>query len=260
MTAEDLSSSSITYGLNTSFIGQKVIYRPRLLSTMDAARLEVRRGAAGGTVIIAGEQTGGRGRMRRAWLSPPGNIALSIILYPDIAGLPYLVMIASLAAAHGIERVAGLKTRLKWPNDILINGKKVCGILIENEVKANRVAYAIVGIGINVALKAADIAGISATATSLENELDRSVLRPDIIRPLLTEFERLYLLLPAGESIYAAWRDRLETLGKRVEVRSGGDVLEGVAESADESGALVLRCADGNLTRVVAGDVTLRHQ
>ncbi len=256
--SESYSSSLITSGLQTSFIGQKVVYYPYLPSTMDIAREEAGRGTAEGTVVITGEQTEGRGRMRRTWLSPEGNIALSIVLYPDIAGLPYLVMIASLAVARSIEAVTGLKTQIKWPNDILIGGKKVCGILIENDVKGNRVDYAIVGIGINVDLKASDVDEISATATSLKDELDRCVLRATVIRHLLTEFERLYLLLPEGESIFKAWRARLDTLGKRVTVSSGGDVLEGVAESVDESGVLSIRQSDGVLVDVVAGDVTLR--
>jgi BirA family biotin operon repressor/biotin-[acetyl-CoA-carboxylase] ligase len=227
---------------------------------MDAARLEARRGAKEGTVIIAGEQTGGRGRLKRTWLSPTGNITLSIILYPDIVYLPYLVMIASLAVVHSIETVAGLKTQIKWPNDILIGGKKVCGILIENEVRGNRAAYAIIGIGINVDLKVADFAEISTTATSLNKESDRVVSRTKIIRSLLTELERLYLTLPAGEPIYEAWRDRLATLGKRVKVKSGDRTLEGTAEAVDESGTLRLRHADGTLTRVIAGDVSLRDK
>ncbi len=260
MASRDLSLSSITAGLKTAFIGQRVIYYPRLPSTMDTARLEARRGIVEGTVIIAGEQTEGRGRMRRTWLSPSGNIAMSIVLYPDIKSLPYLVMIASLAVAHSIETVTELKTQIKWPNDVLIRGKKVCGILIENEVKRGRVAYALVGIGININLKAADITGISGTATSLKDELERTVLRAIIIRYLLTEFERLYLQLPAGESIYKAWRVRLETLGKSVEVKTGSEILEGIAESVDESGALMLRRTDGTLIKCVAGDVTLRHQ
>ena len=257
---KNLSPSAITRGLKTNFIGQKVIYYPRLPSTMDAARQEARRGAKEGTVIIAGEQTGGRGRLKRTWLSPPGNIALSIILYPDIASLHYLVMIASLAVVHSIEAVTGLKTQIKWPNDILIGGKKVCGILIENEVRGNRVAYASIGIGINVDLKVADFIEISTTATSLRNESDRVVLGTKIIRSLLTELERLYLALKAGETIYEAWRDRLATLGKRVKVKSGSRTLEGTAEAVDESGALRLRHADGTLTRVIAGDVSLREE
>jgi len=260
MAQKELSSSSITDGLATSFIGQKVIYHPRLPSTMDVARLEARQRTAEGTVIIAGEQTEGRGRMQRTWLSPSGNIALSIVLYPDIKSLSYLVMIASLAVAHSIETVTGLKTRIKWPNDILIGGKKVCGILIENEVKGNSVNYSIVGIGINVDLKASDITEISGMATSLKEELERSMLRAIIIRHILTEFERFYLLLPDGQSIFKAWQARLETLEKKVMVKSGGDILEGIAESVDESGVLMIRQPDGTLTKVVAGDVTLRHQ
>jgi len=258
MTPGDLSSSSITRGLRTRFIGQKVICYPRLPSTMDTARLEARRGVAEGTVIIAGEQTEGRGRRRRKWLSPSGNIALSIVLYPDIKSLPYLVMIASLAVAHSIETVTDLQAQIKWPNDILIGGKKVCGILIENEVKGNRAAYALIGIGINIDLKAADITAISGPATSLKDELDKRVLRTSIIRYFLTGFERLYLQLPAGETIYEAWRDKLVTLGKEVEINTGGDVLEGIAESVDETGALMLRRTDGTLIKCVAGDVTLR--
>ncbi len=257
---KNLSPSAITRGLKTNFIGQKVIYYPRLPSTMDAARQEARRGAKEGTVIIAGEQTGGRGRLKRTWLSPPGNIALSIILYPDIASLPYLVMIASLAVVHSIETVTGLKTQIKWPNDILIGGKKVCGILIENEVRGNRVACASIGIGINVDLKVSDFIEISTTATSLNKESDSVVLGTKIIRSLLTELERLYLALKAGEPIYEAWRNRLATLGKKVKVKSGRHTLEGTAEAVDESGALRLRHADGTLTRVIAGDVSLREE
>ena len=133
-------------------------------------------------MIIAGEQTEGRGRLKRTWLSPAGNIALSIILYPDINSLPYLIMIASLAAVKSIESVTGLKTQIKWPNDILIDGKKVGGILIENEVRGNKVAYSIVGIGINVALNVADYNEIAATATSLKDESGKVDLRMKIIQ------------------------------------------------------------------------------
>jgi BirA family biotin operon repressor/biotin-[acetyl-CoA-carboxylase] ligase len=163
-----LSHSSVTRGLKTNFIGRKVIYYPTLNSTMNTARQAARKGAIAGTVIIAGEQTAGKGRLKRAWLSPHGNIAMSIVLYPDIASLPYLIMIASLAVSSSIEKVAGLKTQIKWPNDILIDGKKVCGILIENELIGDRIAYTIIGIGINVDLKADVYPEISATAISLE--------------------------------------------------------------------------------------------
>ena len=169
-------------------------------------------------------------------------------------------MITSLATVHSIEAVTGLKTQIKWPNDILIGGKKVGGILIENEVKGNRVAFTIIGIGINVNLRVSEFTEISTTATSLNRESEKVVRRTKIIRSLLTEFERLYLSLPAGEPIYKAWRDRLATPGKKVKVKTGSQTLEGMAESVDTSGALMLRQADGRLTRVIAGDVTLREE
>ena len=258
--AEEISGSAISHGLRTAKIGSKILYFPTLASTMDTARIEAKHGATEGTVVIAGEQTGGRGRLRRAWVSPAGNIALSIILYPGLPGLPYLIMIASLAAAYSIEAVTNLKTQIKWPNDILIKGKKVGGILIENEVKRNKVAYSIVGIGINVDLRANDYPEIATTATSLKNKSGKDGLRVRIIRSLLTEFDRLYLKLPDGRPIYEAWCERLVTLGKRVRAVSNTQTIDGFAESVDETGTLLIRQSDGVLTRVIAADVTLREK
>lgn len=255
---DSLSSAAITDSLATRFIGQRVIYYPRLTSTMEVAEQEAKRGAVEGTVIIADEQTAGKGRIKRTWLSPRGNIALSIILYPGIVYLPSLIMLASLAVVYSIETVTGLKLRLKWPNDVLINGRKVCGILIESDVRGNRVDYAIIGIGINVNLRLADFPELSPIATSLADESGREVSLLDVIRRLLVEVERLYLALPSGESIYEPWRDRLVTLGRRVEVGWGKTRYEGMAESVATDGSLLLRRPDGSLTRVVAGDVTLR--
>jgi BirA family biotin operon repressor/biotin-[acetyl-CoA-carboxylase] ligase len=260
MSAEINPYAKLGSSLTTRIIGQRIIYYPRLASTMDIARQEARRGASEGTVIIAGEQTRGRGRMQRLWLSPEGNIALSVILRPDISCLPYLVMLASLAVVHSIEALTGLKPQIKWPNDVLVGGKKVCGILIENEMKGSRVDYAVVGIGINIGLKPADVPESLGAATSLNDELGRKVSCLAVVRNLLVEMERLYLTLPDGEAIYTAWRDKLVTLGKDVSVASDKGVLEGVAESVNKSGALVIRHADGSTTAVVAGDVTLRHR
>ncbi len=252
-----ISPASITDNLETRFIGQRVIYYPSLTSTMEVAKREAKRGVAEGTVVIADVQTAGKGRIKRIWLSPSGNIALSIILYPSVAYLSSLVMLASLAVIYSIETVTGLKLQLKWPNDVLINGRKVCGILIESDVSGNKVDYAIIGIGINVNLRPADFPELSLIITSLFNELGREVSRLAIIRHLLVEVERLYLALLSGESIYEQWRDRLVTLGRRVQVRWGKTVYEGIAESIAKDGSLLLRCPDGSLTRVVAGDVTL---
>ena len=260
MSADDLTPAAISRNLNTSFIGQRVIYYPSLTSTMDVARQEAQQGAAEGTVITAGKQTEGRGRLKRPWLSPEGNIALSVILYPDISSLPYLIMIASLAVARSIEAFTCLKTQIKWPNDVLINGKKVCGILIENEIKGHRVAWSIIGIGVNIKQGLPDATETSVTATTINEESGTEVSRVAIVRHLLTEMERLYLNLPEGESVYDEWRHRLVTVGEKVRVKSGDSLLEGIAESVDRSGALMLRRADGSIIRVIVGDVTLRDK
>ncbi len=257
MVGDSLSAASITSELGTRFVGQRVIYYPSLTSTMEVARREAQQGAAEGTVIIADEQTAGRGRRGRVWLSPRGSIALSIILYPSLSHLPSLIMLASLAVVHSIEAVTGLKSQIKWPNDVLVNGRKVCGILIESDVQGNAVNYAIIGIGINANLRLADFPEILPIATSLSDELGRDVSRLSIIRCLLVETERVYLALSAGGSIYEEWRDSLVTLGRRVCVKTGEAIYEGVAESVARDGSLLLRGPDGSLTRIVAGDVTL---
>jgi len=258
MVGDSLSAASITSELETRFVGQRVIYYPSLTSTMGVARREAQQGAAEGTVIITDEQTAGRGRLGRVWLSPKGSIALSIILYPGLSHLPSLIMLASLAVVHTIEAVTGLKSQTKWPNDVLVNGRKVCGILIESDVQGNAVNYAIIGIGINANLKLADFPEILPIATSLSDELGRDVSRLSIIRCLLVETERVYLALSAGGSIYEEWRDSLVTLGRRVRVKTGEAIYEATAESVARDGSLLLRGPDGSLTRIVSGDVTLR--
>jgi len=259
MLENNLSPASVTSNLGTHFIGQRVICYPSLTSTMAAAKQETQLGAVEGTVIIADEQTAGRGRIKRVWLSPKGSIALSIILYPSVVNLPSLIMLASLAVVHSIEAVTGLRSQVKWPNDVLVNDRKVCGILIESSLRGNIVDYAIIGIGVNVNLRLSDFPEIQSTATSLSAELGRDVSRLRVIRRLLVEVERLYLALQAGESIYEEWRDSLVTLGRRVKVKSGKTVYEGIAESVARDGSLLLRHSNGNLSKIVAGDATLRE-
>jgi len=258
MTEDTLSPVLITNNLATRFIGQKVIYHPRLTSTMALARQAARQGAAEGTVVVADEQTAGKGRLKRLWLSPRGSLALSIILYPDMSYLPYLMMLASLAVVHSIKAITGLKAQLKWPNDVLIDDKKVCGILIESDLRGNTVAYAIIGIGINTNFRLTDFPEILPHATSLADELGKEISRLAVIRHLLVETERLYLALPDGDPIYREWRDKLVTIGRRVQVKSGETLLKGIAESVARDGSLLLRHSDGSVTSVVAGDVTLR--
>jgi BirA family biotin operon repressor/biotin-[acetyl-CoA-carboxylase] ligase len=259
MVEDSLSPAAITDGLATRFIGQEVTCYPSLPSTNDVAKRRAQEGAKEGTVIIAEEQTAGRGRIKRRWLSPRGSIALSIILYPPLAYLPSLIMVASLAVARSIGQVTGLKAKIKWPNDVLVNDKKICGILVESDVRGNKVDYAVIGIGINVNIKLSEFPQIAPFATSLSRELGGEVSRPEVIRSLLAEAEKLYLALAAGDSVFRQWRDNLVTLGKKVQVNWGEATYEGVAESVAADGSLLLRQPDGSLLKIVAGDVTLRQ-
>jgi len=259
MIEDSLSAAAITGGLATRFIGQEVTCYPSLPSTNDVAKRRAIKGAKEGTVIVAEEQTAGRGRIKRRWLSPRGSIALSIILYPPLACLPSLIMVASLAVAGSIEQVTGLKAQLKWPNDVLVNGKKVCGILVESDVRGNKVDYAVIGIGINVNLEVSEFPEIAPMATSLSQELGREVSRRELVQSLLAEAEKLYLALAAGDLVFKQWRDRLVTLGKEVRVSSGEATYKGIAESVAADGSLLLRQPDGSLLKIVAGDVTLRR-
>lgn len=237
-----------------------IIRLRRTTSTNDVAADLARRGAEDGTVVIADEQTAGRGRRGRSWQSPPRRSLLcSLILRPPLAAQQAgrLTMLAAVAVARAIRHM-GLPAELKWPNDILIGGRKVGGILAETEIIGDRLLHAIVGIGINVSLTAADLARISAQATSLTIEAGRRVSRWRLLRLFLAEFQARYRVIGSdhGQSVFAEWASLLHTLGREVTVVLDGGAVTGVAEAVDADGALLLHRADGHRLRVTVGDVS----
>jgi len=254
----ELSPENLILNLNTCFVGRHIIYYPSLPSTMEVAREAGWQGAVDGTVVIVEEQTAGRGRRQRSWISPQGGIALSIILRPSVQHLPQMIMLASLAVTNAIESVTGLQTGIKWPNDVLIRGKKVCGILIENHMRGSNLEFTVVGIGINVNIDPAVYPEIADIATSLSAELGHPVSRDEILQKLMVAVEKLYLDIKAGQSLHQRWRERMVILGRGVQIIEEGKVEQGVAEDVDVDGSLLLRRSDGSLTRIIAGDVTLR--
>jgi BirA family biotin operon repressor/biotin-[acetyl-CoA-carboxylase] ligase len=261
MSKNDLSPEALRRELKTKLIGHNILHYPKTPSTMDAAKRAIRDGAVEGTVVIADQQTLGRGRLGREWFSSPkSSILLSIILYPKLEYLPRLTMAACLAVVRSIEKLTGLEPTIKWPNDVLIDGKKVSGILIESDISGDSVKYAIVGIALNVNFDPTAIPEISETATSLKQVLGREVSRKEVLVVLLGEFEGLYNALCCGEQIDREWHRRLDTLGKKVSVRCGEKIEEGVAEEVDGDGNLILRRSDGSVVIIAAGDVTLRTQ
>jgi BirA family biotin operon repressor/biotin-[acetyl-CoA-carboxylase] ligase len=257
MFEDKISPEAVVKDLKTRFIGQKIIHYPTLNSTMEAAKREAIWGAEAGTVIVADEQTTGRGRSQHIWLSPAGSLSLSVILRPNLDNLPYMVMLTSVAVTYGIQLVTGLKPQIKWPNDILIKEKKVCGILIENDIRRNSLKHTIIGIGINVNLRLKDHPEIAPIATSLSDELGVEVPRVNILRQLLTEMDRLYQSLAQGDFVLEQWKKHLGTLGQKVQVNQGDQVYRGTAESVNRDGSLMLRQDNGSLIKIIAGDVYL---
>lgn len=256
----NISPVSIIKSPNTTLIGQSILCYPRVPSTMDIAREIVKGGVEEGTVIVAWEQTRGRGRFDRSWLSPQGkSLSLSIILRPDLTLLPQLNMVACLAVVQSVERITALQPSIKWPNDILINGRKLSGILIENIFEGNALEASIIGIGMNIELDPSDFPEISPIATSLYIESGRYVSRRDMLFALLEEFDELYRELYLGAPIYERWLTRLETTGKLVQVKVGNTIEEGYAESINTDGSLILKRQDGSLITIVAGEITLHN-
>ncbi len=259
MTTSDISAEAIHRQLHTQFVGRRLIYLASATSTMDVARLEAERGALEGTTVVADEQTAGRGRLHRTWVSPPGSgLYVSIVFRPELAMLPQVTMMASLAMAHTVERATGLTAALKWPNDVFIRGKKVCGIIIESDVQGAHVNWIILGIGLNVNLDASLYPEIASFATSLSTEAGHPLGRQEVLVHLLEEVEAHYLALKQGQPLHKEWARRLFTLGQEVTVTWGDRKEEGLAQDVDEDGALILRRKDGTTVRILAGDVTLR--
>jgi BirA family biotin operon repressor/biotin-[acetyl-CoA-carboxylase] ligase len=256
--------------LNTQAFGRKLLYLPSTGSTNDVAKDLATRGAPEGTVVLADEQTAGRGRLRRRWLAPPGTCLLCSILFrPDLppSQAQQLTMLCSLAAADAVEQVSGLQVTIKWPNDLIVRSRiphpearewrKLAGVLTETGVMGERLDFVVVGIGVNVNVEPDVVPTLASHATSILAEVMRPTDRLALLATLLRGVERRYEALRAGESPYQEWTARLATLGQPVQVTTSEGALTGVAESVDGDGALLLRTPDGELHRLLAGDVTL---
>ena len=257
-----LDLALIRSGLSTVYMGRNLIYLPRTGSTNDVARELASQRAPEGTLVIADEQMSGRGRLGRAWVSPANhNLLMSLIFYPPLAPsqAQRLTMICSLAIADAIHYLTKIGAEIKWPNDLLLGHKKICGILTELGLAQEGLSHAVVGIGLNVNLRAEQMpAELRAIATSLAEWRGAPVCREELLCAMLGEIERRYDQLKAGIAPVNEWSSRLITLGKRVQVSDPEETLEAWAESVDQDGALWLRLDDGSRRRVLAGDVTLR--
>ena len=231
---------------------QRIHYFPEISSTMDAARELARKGAEEGTIVIAEAQTRGRGRLSREWLSPKGGIYFTIILRPRIspAYAPRINLMVAVAVATTIRKLSGLKAELKWPNDVLIAGKKVCGILAEMGAEMDVINFVNVGIGINANSSATRF---EKTATSLKEALGREISRKEFLSALIAEIKRWQVLLMEAD-LLQEWKELSVTLNRYVRIMNLGEEVTGQATDIDATGALILKGKDGSLRTVLAGD------
>ena len=260
--SDSLSAESIKEGLKTERFGQEVTYLPSTASTNLVAKKHAQQGAPEGSLIITDYQTQGRGRLERRWWSPPGeNLLFSLIFRPPfkITHTFRLTVVSSLAVAETIRQETGLEASIKWPNDVYIKGKKVSGILSELGVKDEQLQYVTVGIGINVNSNPSINPEIQDIATSISMELGQSFPRLRLLKVILELIEHYYHLLKKGDfsSLKKTWDSLSLIKGKRVTVVSGGHLQEGIAESIDKEGFLVLRDYSGRRSRIISADVSL---
>src|SRR5262249_34506064 len=233
---------------------------PAIGSTNDLLKTQARAGAAPWTVVLADAQTAGRRRQGRQWSSPPGNLYLSVLLRPEPADGRWSVLplAAGLAVAEALA-AGGTDARLKWPNDVLVGGRKVAGLLAEASSGRDGLDSIVVGIGVNVARCPDDLpADVRASVTCLEEDLARPVDRIEVAAGVLARLTAWYHRLAREGSgpVQSAWRERaVPWWGRTVEARSGTRLLRGIARDIDEGGALVLELEDGTRALLHSGEV-----
>lgn len=248
----------LTWNLRTQRIARRVYAYESTDSTMDIAHRLAAGGEPEGSVVVAEGQAQGRGRLGRKWVSPKGKgIYLSVILRPalPLSSVAHVTLMAAVAAARATESSLGRRPQIKWPNDILLAGRKVGGILTELSAELNRVRYVIIGIGLNVHA----FAHLPAHATSLVQETGGRVNRLELARALLVELDRVYeIFLTQGIApVLEAWRGFAEFLGHRIRVALQNRTVDGQAMDVDSNGALLVRTDTGIVEPVSAGDVLI---
>ncbi len=245
-------------------LGKKVVFLDSAGSTNDEA-MKIASGSdePEGIVVVVDSQTGGRGRMGRRWVSPSGvNLYFTLILKPALTPdeAPVLTLMAAVAAVSAVREFTGINAEIKWPNDIMVNGKKAGGILLDMKAGPDKIKIVAVGIGINVnmdtALLPEDIQSIS---TSLRLEAGRSIDRAELLGKILEKADEWYRVILKGEkaTLLDEWRFLSSTIGEDISVKMHDKIISGAAEDIDEKGALIVRLASGALQTVCAGDVTI---
>lgn len=260
-TTDQLLPWEIVDGLKTKKIGHKVQYFEKIDSTQNFA-LDIAKNAHDGTIVIAKNQTKGKGRIGKKWISPPGGIWLSIILKPtiDITIASLIPMSTSLALVLAIEKTLKIKPKLRWPNDVIINGKKVAGVIVDVSVKSNEIESIVLGIGINFQINPKIVSKkfenskkfYGATSLIKNNSLKPLVL----LQSFLIELEKVLKKLESGKTkdIISDWTKRSSTIGKKATVEISGKKITGHAIKLDYDGALIIKQKNQS-QRVITGEI-----
>src|SRR6185503_11742770 len=241
-------------------VGRDIRVFEQTNSTNDIIEKLARDGVRDGVVVFAESQTRGRGRLGRPWLSPPRRgLWFSVLLRPDLRpqGATQLTVAAAVALVRAIHEETGLSPEIKWPNDILVRGRKVAGVLTELAAELDHIKHVTLGIGVDVNLTASEFPpDLRNLATSLKLECGRHVNRIELAAAILRELDRAYAQIRAGqfEGLANEWQEHCSTLGRRVTIHIGTRALQGHAESLDHDGALLLRTDHGRLERIIGGD------
>ena len=262
---EHIIASEISKNLNTEYIGKKLFVYNEVSSTNTVARFLSMNNAENGSVIISEKQTHARGRSGKSWEAPLGGVWLSIILQPNVdhSRLPLITLATGVAVAKTLEKIGVENPEIKWPNDIMINDKKVCGILTEAVTKFNTIESVIVGVGIDANLNIEEFPEeLQSGTTTLKDELGKKGDENLLIRLFLEEFERTNEILNHGgyEEILKEWRKRSYTIGKIVEVREPfNKYYDGYVVGIGKEGALIVEKIDGTLEKVISGECIIKN-
>jgi len=253
----------VRHALKTDLMGRRICSYRSVRSTNQVAMEMARDGVPEGTLVLAEEQLAGRGRLGRAWHSAPGlGLWMSLVLRPDVPleRVFQMAICGALAVAETILERFPLSVRVKWPNDVLVRGRKLAGVLVETQLNGSDMHGIVLGIGLNVNHRTADFPRfLRHRATSLRVELGRAVPRAELLGDLLARFEPLYLQFQERgvEPFLDRWRQLSAVLGRRVTIQIGPRSVRGTAVDIDPQGALILKEENGSRQRFLAGDVTL---
>ncbi|WP_270179028.1 biotin--[acetyl-CoA-carboxylase] ligase [Alkalihalobacillus sp. CinArs1] len=257
-----LSKEEISLKLSTDFIGREIHAYSSVETTQFIAHNLAHSGIQDGAIVVADEQTKGKGRLGRSWHSPKGSgIWTSIILRPKLPPqrAPQFTLIAAVSVVQAIKKQTGLEAEIKWPNDILINGKKIVGILTELQAEADQIKSVIIGMGINVNADETDFPTDLTTATSLKIESGEDVNRAALLAAILNELEVLYTeyMENGFRMIKLLWESYAISLGRKIKARTLNGVIEGLAKGITEEGVLLLESSDGKTHHIYSADIEI---